>query len=70
NHGFAVDPDSMASAGLELTHRNGNDDTVEGMRHLTKPVFSVQYHPEAAPGPHDPGHLFHRFREMVAGVSC
>ena len=70
NHGFAVDADSMASAGLELTHRNGNDDTVEGMRHTSKPIFSVQYHPEAAPGPHDPGHLFHRFREMVAGVTC
>lgn len=65
NHGFAVDPESMAGTGLRLTHRNGNDGTVAGMEHESLPVFSVQYHPEAAPGPHDPQHLFARFRTLV-----
>ena len=50
---------------LELTHLNLNDHTVEGMRHTKLPVFSVQYHPEAAPGPLDSAHLFQRFREVV-----
>jgi carbamoyl-phosphate synthase small subunit len=66
NHSFAVDPASMP-AELELTHINLNDQTVEGMRHKTAKVFSVQYHPEAAPGPLDSAHLFTRFRELVAG---
>jgi carbamoyl-phosphate synthase small subunit len=64
NHSYAVDPDSLPK-GLELTHINLNDGTVEGMRSTKAPVFSVQYHPEAAPGPLDSAHLFRRFRELV-----
>jgi len=63
NHGFAVDPDSLQGTGLEVTHCNGNDQTVAGLKHAEKNVFSVQYHPEGAPGPHDPEHLFQRFRD-------
>ena len=65
NHGFAVDADSLAQSGLRITHRNGNDGTVAGMEHESLPVFSVQYHPEAAPGPHDPQHLFQRFKRWI-----
>jgi len=61
NHGFCVDPDSLAGTGLEVTHLNCNDDTVEGLRHTSLPVFSVQYHPESSPGPHDARYLFDRF---------
>jgi len=64
NHSYAVDPESMPR-GLEVTHVNLNDGTVEGMRSTRAPVFSVQYHPEAAPGPLDSAHLFRRFRELV-----
>ncbi len=64
NHSFAVDPESLPSD-LELSHINLNDMTVEGIRHKTKPIFSVQYHPEAAPGPLDSAHLFRRFQELV-----
>jgi carbamoyl-phosphate synthase small subunit len=64
NHSFAVDPASLP-ADVELTHINLNDQTVEGMRHTKAPVFSVQYHPEAAPGPLDSSHLFQRFREAL-----
>ncbi len=64
NHSFAVDPNSMPAA-LEITHLNLNDQTVEGMRHTRHPVFSVQYHPEAAPGPLDSAHLFQRFRQTL-----
>jgi carbamoyl-phosphate synthase small subunit len=64
NHSYAVDAKSLPKD-LELTHINLNDQTVEGMRHRKLPVFSVQYHPEAAPGPLDSSHLFQRFREMV-----
>jgi carbamoyl-phosphate synthase small subunit len=67
NHGFAVDPASMARVGLTETHRSLNDGTSEGMRHRELPVFSVQYHPEAAPGPHDASELFHRFVNLMGG---
>jgi carbamoyl-phosphate synthase small subunit len=66
NHGFVVDEDSLASnASIELTHRHLNDDTVAGIRHTSKPVFSVQYHPEACPGPHDSRYLFDQFIEAI-----
>jgi carbamoyl-phosphate synthase small subunit len=64
NHGFAVDTESLP-AEVEVTHVNLNDHTVEGMRHRELPVFSVQYHPEASPGPHDSWYLFERFKVML-----
>jgi carbamoyl-phosphate synthase small subunit len=66
NHGFAVLPDSVPQDEFQLTHFSANDGTLEGMVHRRLPVFSVQYHPEAAPGPRDTGHLFTTFAGMVA----
>ena len=68
NHGFAVDMDSIPDTQVECTHLNLNDRTVEGMRHRDLPIFSLQYHPEAAPGPHDARHLFQRFLEVLERV--
>ncbi len=65
NHGFAVDRVSLEAGGGVVTHLNLNDDTVEGFRHRELPVFSVQYHPEASPGPHDASYLFDAFIEMI-----
>jgi len=65
NHGFCVDPDSLPSSEVEITHVNLNDHTNEGMRHRSLPLFSVQYHPEASPGPHDARYLFDDFVKMM-----
>ena len=65
NHGFCVDPGSLRDADVEITHMNLNDQTVEGFRHRSEPVFCVQYHPEAAPGPHDSHYLFHDFAKLM-----
>lgn len=69
NHGFAVDRASLEKAGGEPTHTHLNDQTLAGFRMKTKPVFSVQYHPEASPGPHDAGYLFDQFVESMASAS-
>ena len=68
NHGFAVDPALFAKGEVEWTHKNLNDGSCEGMRHRKLPVMSVQYHPEAAPGPHDSLYLFREFRRVLEGV--
>ena len=68
NHGFCVDPDSLPSSNVEITHVNLNDHTNEGMRHRSAPLFSVQYHPEASPGPHDARYLFDEFIAMMKGA--
>jgi carbamoyl-phosphate synthase small subunit len=65
NHNFAVDPDSMKQSEVDLTHIDLNDNTLEGLRHRSLPLFSVQYHPEASPGPHDSNYLFRDFRKMM-----
>src|SRR5439155_22908551 len=64
NHGFAVDPATLPSA-ITVNRVNLNDQTVEGMRHKTRPIFCVQYHPEASPGPHDSTALFDEFRALI-----
>lgn len=66
NHGYAVAEASLSGTPLEVTHRNLNDQTVEGMKHKALPVFSVQYHPEAGPGPNDSLYLFDQFAELMA----
>jgi carbamoyl-phosphate synthase small subunit len=65
NHNYAVDPDTLKQSEVELTHMDLNDNTLEGMRHRTYPLFSVQYHPEASPGPHDSHYLFADFVKMM-----
>ena len=65
NHGFSVDPDSLRERDIEFTHINLNDQTLEGFRHKSEPVVAVQYHPEAAPGPHDSFYLFDDFMQMM-----
>ena len=67
NHGYAVDPDSLVNTELVITHRAVNDQTVEGLKHKTLPAFSVQYHPEAAPGPDENTYLFAEFMTLLTG---
>ena len=66
NHGFCVDIDSLPAEEVEVTHMNLNDETLEGLRHRELPMFSVQYHPEASPGPHDARYLFGEFVDLMA----
>ncbi|MBE3133834.1 MAG: carbamoyl phosphate synthase small subunit, partial [Acidobacteria bacterium] len=68
NHGFCVDIDSLAGQDVEVTHVNLNDQTLEGMQHRRLPAWSVQFHPEASPGPHDAHYLFARFVEAMRGA--
>ena len=65
NHNFAIDPDTLKQSDVDLTHVDLNDNTLEGLRHRSMPLFSVQYHPEASPGPHDSHYLFRDFRNMM-----
>jgi carbamoyl-phosphate synthase small subunit len=68
NHGFAVDRASLEKVGAEPTHMHLNDQTLAGFRMKHKPVFSVQYHPEASPGPHDSSYLFDQFVDAMAAA--
>jgi carbamoyl-phosphate synthase small subunit len=70
NHGFALNPDSLPDADVEITHFNLNDRTVAGLRHKSLPLFSVQYHPEASPGPHDADYLFEQFVQMMRSAKA
>ncbi len=65
NHGFALDPNSLSNELVEITHLNLNDKTVAGLKLINKPIFSVQYHPEASPGPHDSDYLFEKFVSLM-----
>ena len=65
NHGFAIDPNSLINQNVEISHFNLNDNTVAGLKLINKPIFSVQYHPEAAPGPHDSDYLFEKFVSLM-----
>jgi carbamoyl-phosphate synthase small subunit len=65
NHGYTVLEESVGNTPLEVTHINNNDRTIEGLKHKTFPAFSVQYHPEAAPGPYDSSYLFDEFLQMI-----
>ena len=65
NHGFAIDPNSLSKEFVEITHYNLNDNTVAGLKLKNKPIFSVQYHPEAGPGPHDSDYLFEKFVSLM-----
>ena len=65
NHGFCVDVNSLQGK-ADITHMNLNDNTVEGLAHTEYPLFSVQYHPESSPGPHDADYLFSRFTQLMA----
>ncbi|MEO0935382.1 MAG: carbamoyl phosphate synthase small subunit, partial [Cyanobacteria bacterium J06641_2] len=65
NHSFAIDPDSLNNSDVEISHLNLNDRTVAGVKHKSLPIFSVQYHPEASPGPHDADYLFEQFVQAM-----
>ena len=65
NHGFAIDPNTLSNETVEITHFNLNDKTVAGLKLINKPIFSVQYHPEASPGPHDSDYLFEKFVSLM-----
>ena len=67
NHGYRVEEEGLSDTGLEITHRNVNDGSIEGLRHTTEPAFGVQFHPESAPGPHDALALFQQFDRMMEG---
>ena len=71
NHGFGIDPDVVkADSNIEITHLNLNDNSIEGIRIKNKKAFSVQYHPEATPGPHDSRYLFDEFVQMINDNKC